>query len=118
MPFFSSNPIATSMEEISEIQKSPQLAGISEGAKGAVVAAPIIAALQAMRGRSPLAGAIVGGLGIGAAVGLAAAAKQKYENLATEAALKYHMQNIAEREYAQNSYPGFQRGFNNVRNAY
>jgi hypothetical protein len=114
--------LETFLDAETEVEKSPKIVGATQGAKAAIIAAPLGMAIQALRGRSPIVGGVVSGLAVGGAAGLLAAAMQKYKNMQTESALKYHMQNLIERnpEMMQNSQlpQTFSRGFENVRNTY
>ena len=113
---YSRNPLAYALDEAAEVEKSPKVEGAIQGAKAAVIAAPLGAAIQALRGKNPYVGALIAGLGVGATAGAAAAAVQKYKNMRQEADLRYHLRNMVDRE------PGvalpdnnFVSGFNNVR---
>lgn len=115
-------PVEYAMEEDVRFKKSPKVEGALQGAKAAVIAAPIGAAVQALRGKSPTMGALVAGLGAGALMGLSAAAVQKYRNLKQESELRYHLRNMVEREptvalpgpQAMSDVNRFAQGFNNV----
>lgn len=115
------HPLARTLETVALAERSPTVEGVIEGTKAGVFAAPIFAALQAMRNKSPIGGAIVGGIGAGTLIGLAAAAKQKYHNTRSEAYIKYHLDNLREREAEEreNLRPGgFSGGFDRVYNPY
>lgn len=124
------NPIELAIEEDVRVRKSPHVEGMIQGAKAAIVAAPLGAAVQALRNRNPWGGAAVAGLGAGAIAGLLGAAAQKYRNLQTEAELRYHMRNLVDREpmvampepqaltQAVDHARGFGQGFERVHHAY
>ena len=101
-----------------ELDKSPKIEGFTQGAKAAVVAAPIGAAIQALRGKSPAVGAIASGLAVGMVAGLAAASVQKYKNMQAESQMKYHIQNVMDRNPTMFQQPQFSQGFENVRYPY
>jgi len=112
-----------------EAEKSPAIEGVYQGVKAAVLAAPVAAGIQALRGRNAYLGALVGGLGAGALAGAVTAARQKYTNMQTEANLGYHIQNMADYNQQQEEIPqsiyqptdissNFSRGFESVRNPY
>ena len=90
--------VGTGIDEATYLQKSPAAEGFMAGLKAALMAAPIGAGVQALRGKDPLIGAIIGAAGAGLVAGLARSSSRKLENLDTEAALRYHAQNIKERE--------------------
>jgi hypothetical protein len=105
--------------------KSPKVEGIIEGSKAAILAAPLAAAVQAIRGRSPTLGAIGGGVVAGSLVGLIAAGIQKYRNMRAESEMQYHIDNIYQPrnpmmmdENIVMQKPSFTQGFENVRNPY
>ena len=104
------------------IDRSPKAEGIKQGVKAAVLAAPVVAAAQALRGRSPIVGGLVGGLSVGGLVGLGAAIVQKLKNTQIESQMKYHLDNIYDEPENQLALipnpPPFARGFEDVRNAY
>jgi len=114
------------LEQDAEFNKSPKVEGVLQGAKAALLAAPLGAAVQALRNKSPGMGALVTGLGAGLLAGLSAAAVQKYRNLKTEADMRYHLRNMVEREPtvmlpepgAMRDIVGFTRGFENVYHPY
>jgi hypothetical protein len=124
--FTKKDPITRFVEQDIQIQKSPITAGIIEGAKAAVIAAPMGAAIQGLRGKNMYLGGFVSGLGAALAAGLSAAGIQKFENVKQEAKLRYHMRNLIDREPAvflpdpqdlnQIVYtrPSFSRGMENV----
>ena len=99
-----------------EFEKSPKIEGLVQGGKAALLAAPLGAAVQALRGKSPAVGGAAAGFGAGILIGLAAAAAQKFKNMQTEAQMKYHIQNISDDQPQLT--PMFSRGFENVRNPY
>lgn len=124
------NPIEIALEEDVRVRKSPQVEGMIQGGKAALLAAPLGAAVQLLRNKNPLPAAAVTGFGAGIITGLAAAAAQKYKNLKTESELRYHLRNMVDREpmvampepaalsQAVDYSRGFDRGFANVHNPY
>lgn len=90
--------VPTSVGETVHLEKSPFIQGFLAGIKGALVGAPTGAVVQALRGRSPLLGAIIGGLGAGILSGAAKASVQKIENVSTEEAMRYHIEQMKSRE--------------------
>ena len=90
--------IGTGLDESAYIARSPVAEGFIAGLKAALMAAPIGAGVQAMRGKNPLVGALIGAAGAGLAVGLSKGSTKKLENLNTEADLRYHAEKIKERE--------------------
>jgi hypothetical protein len=68
------------------------------GLKAALMGMPIGAGIQAVRGGNVAAGAALGALIPGLLAGLAAASEQKLENLNAEGMIRYHAQNIKDRE--------------------
>ena len=119
-------PLEYLVEQEEFLERDPRVEGMSQGAKAAIVAAPIGAAVQALRGKSPAVGALVAGLGAGALLGLSSAAIQKYRNLRYESGLRYHLRNMVDREptvalpepQALNQAANFSTGFKNVYNPY
>ena len=110
----------------SEIQKSPKVEGIIQGAKAAVIAAPIAAAIQALRNKNPIIGGVLAGLAAGATVGAGAAAMQNLRNTEIESDMRYHLGNIQDDanmdQYQQpviiQRPANFTQGFQYVRNPY
>lgn len=96
--FEQKSPITYMVERDVQLKKDPRVEGALQGAKAALLAAPIGAAVQALRDKSPAMGALVSGLGAGLLVGLSAAAIQKYRNIRTEANMRYHLRNMVDRE--------------------
>jgi len=90
--------VPSSIGETKYLEKSPFIQGFLAGLKGALIGAPTGAAIQAMRGKNPLLGAVIGGLGAGFASGLAKATAQKLENVSEEEALRYHVEQMKARE--------------------
>ncbi len=90
--------IGTGIDEAKHFEKSPVTEGFIAGLKAALLGAPVGASIQMMRGKNPVAGAVLGALVPGILAGLAASSEKKLENLSTEAAIRYHAQNIKERE--------------------
>ena len=117
-----------------DVEKSPKIEGAYQGTKAAIIAAPLGAAIQALRGKNPYLGAAAAGISAGALTGLVAAASQKYKNMRTEAQMGYHLENMPEfynqpQEEYQQQIPqtiyqpadissNFSRGFESVRNPY
>ena len=112
------NPLDYYMDEAARLEKSPQVEGIMQGAKAAIMAAPVGAAVQALRSKNPYMGAIIAGLGAGALAGLSAAAIQKYKNLQVEAGMRYHLRNMIDREPTVGLPNSFATGFEDVRNSF
>jgi hypothetical protein len=79
-------------------REAPATSGFMTGLKAALIGAPVGAAVQALRGHDALAGALLGAIIPGLLAGLAKAGTKKLENLGTEAELRYHAQNIKDRE--------------------
>jgi hypothetical protein len=120
------DPITIAVEEAVKAEKSPSVEGFVQGTKAALMAAPVGAAIQALRDKNPKMGALIAGLGVGALAGISAAAVQKYNNTKTEAELRYHMRNMINREptvalpspIEMAQVNGFVRGFGNVHYPY
>jgi len=112
------NPLEYYVDETARLERDPKVEGVMQGVKAAVMAAPVGAAIQALRSKNPYMGALIAGLGAGALAGASAAAIQKYKNLQTEAAMRYHMRNMVEREPTVALPDGFATGFENVRNSF
>ena len=117
-------PVTYAIDTESALSQSPMIEGFLQGSKAAILAAPIGAAVQALRNKSPSAGALIAGLGAGALAGLTAASIQKYKNLKQEANIRYHLRNMIEREpevtgpEVQYLQPAFNQGFSSVYNPY
>ena len=90
--------IGETIDVAAQAEKSPLVEGFVAGLKAALLGAPIGAGVQALRDKSPMTGAVIGAVIPGLLAGLARAGEQKIENLGTEAALRYHAENIKERE--------------------
>jgi len=86
------------MGEAVAFEKSPFIQGFLAGVKGALLGAPAGAAVQLARGKSPLLGAIIGGLGTGLISGVAKTLAQKVENVDVEEAMRYHAMQLKARE--------------------
>lgn len=125
--FLTKKDLATRIiEQGEQFEKSPKVEGFIQGAKGALLAAPVAAAIQAIRGKSVGGGAFLAGVGAGVLTGLTAAAIQKFNNVKTEAGLRYHVRNLLDREpmvymppkqllsQAMQESPRFGQGFENV----
>lgn len=92
------NLITDAIEEDVRWKKSPTVQGVTEGIKAGLMTAPIGASVQALRGKNMVAGAVGTGVATGLLIGGLAAAVQKLKNLREEANIRYHTQNILERE--------------------
>ena len=92
------NFITDAIEEDVRWKKSPTVQGVTEGIKAGLMTAPIGASVQALRGKNMVAGAVGIGIATGLVIGGLAAAVQKLKNLREEANLRYHTQNMIERE--------------------
>ena len=79
-------------------QKSPFIQGFLAAIKGSLLGAGAGTLVNAVRGKNPVSGAIIGGLGAGIISGLARAASQEVDNRNEEAALRYHLLRIGDRE--------------------
>lgn len=79
-------------------EKSPFIQGLIAGTKGALLGGLAGGAVNAMRSKSPLLGALVGGLGVGTLVGVTRATAQEIDNSNREAALRYHLKRLSDRE--------------------
>jgi hypothetical protein len=90
--------VSSSIGETKYLEKSPFIQGFLAGLKGALIGAPTGAAVQVLRGKSPLLGAVIGGLGAGLVSGLARASAQKLENISSEESLRYHVEQMKARE--------------------
>jgi hypothetical protein len=90
--------LSTGMDEAAHFEKSPVAEGFVAGLKAALLGAPVGAAVQALRGKDALTGALLGAVIPGLLAGLAKGGTRKLENLSTEADLRYHAQNIKDRE--------------------
>lgn len=86
------------LEDAIHVQKSPFFEGFQRGIQAGLIGAPTGALVQALRGKNPILGAIMGAAALGVPTGLLAAATQKVENLDQEAILRYHASRIKERE--------------------
>lgn len=93
-------PLIRGIEEARHWEKSPLIQGLYAGAKGALVGAPLVGFIQALRGKSPMLGAITGAIGLGALTGVAKAVAQDVENVTEEAGMRYHMDRLRGREPA------------------
>lgn len=80
------------------IEKSPFVRGFIAGVKGLLLGAPTGAAVQAMRGKDPLLGAIIGGLSAGLVSGVSRGLAQKVENVDVEENMRYHALQMKARE--------------------
>ncbi len=90
--------ITDAIEEDVRWKKSPTVQGVIEGLKAGVMAAPLGASVQGIRGKNMVAGAIGTGVATGLIMGGLAAAVQKLRNIREEANLRYHAQNMMSRE--------------------
>ena len=85
-------------EEGIVFERSPFIRGLLSGAKGALLGAAAGAAVQAVRGKSLIPGAVLGAIGTAIMAGAARSATQDLENQETEAKLRYHAERIKTRE--------------------
>jgi hypothetical protein len=92
------DPVTGAFEEAQTFERSPTTQAILAGIKGALLGGPIAAGIQALRGKSATTGAILGVLGGGVAAALAKGVERKLENLNNEAVLRYHAEQILNRE--------------------
>ena len=90
--------VGKTVDEAVAIERSPLVEGFIAGLKAALVGAPVGAAATSLAGKGALPGALAGALIPGLVAGLAAAGNQKMENLNTEAVIRYHTENIKQRE--------------------
>jgi len=86
------------IEETAVYEKSPFMQGLLAAAHGALLAAPIGASIQALRGKNPVVGALVAALGTGLITGAVRATAQDINNQEREALLRYHADRIKGRE--------------------
>lgn len=86
------------LDEAAAFERSPTAAGFIAGLKAALIGGPIGAGAFALKGGNPAMGALLGALIPGLVTGLSTASTQKLENLNTEAYMRYHAQNIKDRE--------------------
>ncbi len=84
--------------DITLAEKSPFIQGLISGTKGLLIGGLAGGAVNAFRAKSPLTGALIGGLGTGVLMGLARAASQETENANRDAALRYHLMRISDKE--------------------
>lgn len=98
LPIDERSPVTQGIEETVHWQKSPFIQGFLTGVKGALLGAGAGSAVQAVRGKSIGAGALIGGLGTGVLAGIAKAIGQDLENVNREAAIRYHAHRIMDRE--------------------
>jgi len=80
------------------IEKSPFVQGFLAGVRGLLIGAPAGAAVQAIRGKNPIMGAIIGGLGAGLLGGITKGLAQKVDNVDVEENLRYHALRMKARE--------------------
>lgn len=90
--------VGESIDTAAQFERSPTMEGFITGLKAALMGMPIGAGIQAVRGKNVAVGALLGAAIPGIIAGITSAGKQKVENLGTEAALRYHAQQIKERE--------------------
>ena len=90
--------VAESFGETKHLEKSPFVQGFLAAVKGALLAAPAGAAVAALKGKNPILGALIGGLGVGALSGIAKATTQKVDNISAEEAMRYHIAQMKSRE--------------------
>lgn len=91
-------PVTTTIRETKILESSPFVRGFLAGMKGAILGAPMGGFVQALRGKDPIMGAIVGGLGAALAAGGAKALTQSVENTEFEENMRYHVENMKDRE--------------------
>ena len=90
--------VPSSLGETTHWEKSPFIQGFIAGFKGALMGAPAGAAVQAIRGKDPIIGALIGGLGVGVLSGVARASAKKLESVSAEEAMRYHILQMKGRE--------------------
>ena len=98
MPIDNRSFVGEVIDKSVQLERSPLAEGFMAGLRAALMGAPIGAGVNALRGGNAGTGALVGALIPGIIAGLARASAQKVENLNTEAAIRYHAQNIKDRE--------------------
>lgn len=82
-----------------QLRKSPAVEGFIAGFKAALVGGPVAATYALLSGgKRPLLAGGLGALGAGAVVGGLAAVKQEVDNRVREAELRYHMNNMRDRD--------------------
>ena len=97
MPF-PHDPVTGTFVEAQELERSPKVQAAIAGVKGALLGGPLAAGLQALRGKSATTGLVMGMLGGGALAAIAKGVERKLENLNNEAVLRYHSEQILQRE--------------------
>lgn len=85
-------------DETLHMERSPFVQGFLAGLKGALIGAVGGGVVNAVRGANPLLGAAVGGAGVGLLAGVTKGISQDIDNTNEEAALRYHLERIRERE--------------------
>lgn len=85
-------------EETLHWEKSPFIQGFIAGVKGALIGAGAGSLVNLARGANPAAGALVGGVGVGLLSGLSKSVAQDVDNTNQEAALRYHLMRLRDRE--------------------
>lgn len=90
--------IVRGIEDTERWKRSPFVQGFLAAAKGGLVGAGAGTLINAVRGASPVAGALVGGLGVGLLSGAAKAISQDIENVDQESAMRYYLMRLKERE--------------------
>lgn len=98
MPYDNRSYIGEGIDKATALRESPITKGFITGLKAALIGAPVGAAVQAFRGHDALTGAVLGAVIPGLLAGLASGGAKKLENLSAEADLRYHAQNIKDRE--------------------
>lgn len=91
-------PVGKYIEDTQQWERSPFIRGLLSGTKSALMAAPIGAAVQAIRGKNALVGALVGALGAGLTVGISRAVDQDVKNQIQEGDLKFYAERLKESE--------------------
>ena len=94
------NFITNGIEDAVYLQRSPVAEGVAQGTKAALIGAPVGALVNALRGKDPLIGSIIGALSLGIPAALAGSTSQKLSNLDNEAIIRHHAKNIKKREPA------------------
>lgn len=91
-------PITKGIQETEAFERSPFIQGLISGGKGALMAAPIAAAIQAIRGKDPIVGGIIAALATGAVIGTAKYVGKDVTNQEQEGMLRYHIERMKQRE--------------------
>lgn len=86
------------IEETEKLDRSPFMRGIIAGSKGALLGAPVAGFVQALRGKDPVLGAVLGALGMGLLFGTSKAMEQDIANQVQEGRLRYYADRLKNRE--------------------